>query len=363
MEIKKVVIPADAEDSKDMRGNEEVKVKTVSDRFVESIYRSYHTNYNDKNGNDSASNEQEIKVQEVTRQDDMLESYRFLKEQNASFKISFDILRPDGSYMVLDNDVVVVLKQPTTSKNFRKSADHVIGRPVNVIIDSIDETERIVYVHNVARIDAVQIRIIDALDSAIQRGEKVLVSGKIVAVFGDICIVDIFEKGIFGGCSVVEWRKGYVRSLQSECTVGEIYDFYVIDKKNVKGRNGKRTEKYVLDRRDLANDEWEKLKENKAFYDILQNKGTIILKCIEIPEGKSYWWGVSDTIKGIELMCDYTKAAGRIEKGSYYKCFVKVFDPKKRIIKCTPYTKVTSNAMNNAAMTAKKLMQSMKKGE
>lgn len=143
-----------------------------------------------------------------------------------------------------------------------------------------------------------------------------------------------------------------MRSLAEECVFGENYDFYIV----AESTDNKR-KRYVLDRRELVRDEWDILAENKMLVDVLENMGSITLRCVEIPEGKTYWWGVSNTIKGIEIMCDYVKSVGQIEIGASYKCKVDKFNLERRILRCTPYAKASGESSNNALAVARRFRE------
>ena len=60
-----------------------------------------------------------------------------------------------------------------------------------------------------------------------------------------------------------------------------------------------------------------------------------MVRCVEKPVGKTYWWGVSERTPGIEIMGDFTVKLGNkdIIEGITYKCKIKeieVSDNHKR---------------------------------
>ena len=322
------------------------QMERSSDRFLNGYFKSYSKKPENTSSEDGKKDEKEqTKL--------LIEDYKYLMEQKVAFECSFDVRRPDNSYMTISDGITIIMERPN-KHSVGKNADHVIGKKFRVTIKNIDIKENLVYVESVDNVDSTKLRLQDAIDTELSKGKKVLVTGKVVAIYPRMVLVDIFEKGLTGGCVIVNWRKGYVRNLEAECKIGEYYDFYIVNKTVIKGK-----ERYQLDRKDLVKDEWDALAENKMLLDILENKGTIVLQCIQLPEGKTYWWGVSDTIKGIEIMCDYTRSLGKIQFGEYYLCKVDKFDLKKRIIRCTPYAKAQSEAKNTAAEVARRVREQL----
>lgn len=324
------------------------QMQRTTDRFLNGYFKSYSKK---PEANTSLENDRKKEKEQASL---IIEDYKYLMEQKVAFECSFDVRRPDNSYMTISDGVVIIMERPN-SRSVGKNADHVIGKKFKVVVKDIDAKNNIVYVETVEHVDSTQLRLKDCIDMELNKGKKVLVTGRVVAIYPRVVLVDIFDKGLTGGCFIVNWRKGYVRNLEAECKIGEYYDFYIVDKAIVKGK-----ERYQLDRKDLVKDEWDVLAENKMLLEILENKGTIVLQCIQLPEGKTYWWGVSETIKGIEIMCDYTTSLGKIQFGEYYLCKVDKFDLEKRIIRCTPYAKAQSNVKNTATEVARRVREQLK---
>lgn len=282
-----------------------------------------------------------------------LEDYKYLMDKGIAFECSFDARRPDYSYMTISDGITIIMKKPNTH-SVTRGEDHIIGQHLRVVVVDVDVENRMVIVANTSarQVDATRIRLKEAIDKSLARGQKVLVNGKVIGVYDKVVSVNIFEKGIEGICTVDYWRKGFVRNLAAECVLGENYDFYIVAESTDKKRK-----RYVLERREVVRDEWDVLAENKVLLDVLKNKGSIRLRCIERPEGKTYWWGVSDTIKGIEIMCDYVKSVGQIEIGASYKCKVDKFNLERRILRCTPYAKASGESSNNALAVARRFRE------
>lgn len=326
------------------------QMERTSDRFLNGYFKSYskklEANTLLEKENDRKNEKEQASL--------IIEDYKYLMEQKVAFECSFDVRRPGNSYMTISDGVAIIMERPN-NRSVGKNADHVIGKKFKVVVKNIDTKNNIVYVETVEHVDSTQLRLKDCIDTELSNGKKVLVTGRVVAIYPRVVLVDIFDKGLTGGCFILNWRKGYVRNLEAECKIGDYYDFYIVDKTIVKGK-----ERYQLDRKDLVKDEWDVLAENKMLLDILENKGTIVLQCIQLPKGKTYWWGVSETIKGIEIMCDYTRSLGKIQFGEYYLCKVDKFNLEKRIIRCTPYAKAPSNVKNTATEVAKRVRGQLK---
>ena len=325
--------------------------RTANEAFLDSMYDSYKSR---TSGVDTVSN--------ASKLSETLDNYELLKQEGATFKCAFDVQRPDGTFMFMDNDVLIVLRRPFKSRRLRENASAVIGNAVDVQVENVDRENNTVYVKLGQKLDSTQLRLIEILDGAVNSNERLKVSGEIRAVLNNVVIVNIFGKSVFGACHISNWSNSYVRDIAKVCKVGEVVDFYVTGKKIVETKYGPE-ERYILSHAEFEEDAWAVLDNDKNFQSVLKNRGTLLVQCIDAPKNKSFWWGRSESIQGIEIMCNYTSSTRKVEVGRFYKCIVADYNYKEHILKCSPYAVGATEAVNTAAEMAKRLRESMGMGE
>lgn len=329
------------------------------DIYLNSMYQSYKNKKAAESEHGVSDEGAENPVEEFGG----ISAYEYLQTNGTIFDVAFEMRNPvDGTFMdVTEDGVTLVLRQKKQSRSFRRNSDYVIGRTLKVRVDEIDKENQIVYVVCDSMIDSGASRLRTSIDSALERGEQPLVSGTVVAVVNGLAVVDIFDKGIFGGCLYMNWRGGYIQKedFKKHVELNQVYDFYVTGQNRVKRKDGKGYDnRYFLTRKADGSGEvdyWEKLGKNKPLCDVLANRGSVLVRCISIPKNKSYWWGKVDSIEGIDIMCDYSVASRNLEVGRYYRCVVSEFDLEKHRLKCTAFASAKENNTNTAVSVAKKL--------
>lgn len=326
--------------------------RTVGDAFLDQMYARFSS----KNEKTSS------RLYQVSDDlDDLSElgNYKFLKESNTAFEISFDMKDINNNFINMSGEVAVVLREPAHSPTFLKNSDYIVGRSLKVVVDEIDEKNNIVYVTNVARMDATQSRVIASLDAKIDAGIKRKVSGTIVQVKDEYVIVDIFNQGVMGICNKANWDVQYVSNIRDVAVVGDVCDFYVVGRQDSKQTRKGRTlpPRYILTHKGIEDTPWERLKNNEMYKHTLSERSILLVKCIDVPKGKTYWWGKVDSIKGIDIMCNFTMSVSRPEVGRVYRCVVSEFDPDKHILRCSPFSPSAAASVNTAADTVKKHKQ------
>lgn len=159
------------------------------------------------------------------------------------------------------------------------------------------------------------------LDMRLARGEEPIVWGRVTKVRDRDIMVDLCDVGILGELGAASWQAAYTRSLVGLVREGDYYQFQVTGKSE--GQKGKQT-MYFLSRRKLAGDLWE-----LANLAELEAGQQIVVTCTEVPDGKTYWWGTSERLPGVQVMCDYSQkyvANVTIFPGIKYICRVKRID-------------------------------------
>lgn len=137
------------------------------------------------------------------------------------------------------------------------------------------------------------------LRAMLANDEKPVVWGRIVKVREGELLVDLCDVDLLGVMRVSHWQASFTRSLIGLAHEGDYMQFQVIgERKQEQGRK----QAFYLSRRKLSGDVWD-----TACMEGLEEGQQIVVKCKEIPHGKSYWWGVSDRIPGVDIMCDYSE--------------------------------------------------------
>jgi len=267
----------------------------------------------------------------------VLDKYEQLMKLGTSTKIRFDACDISGNFSVMDNGVLVIL--PSSS----------VGNVQSIV--NVYTTSRMLGVElalNIARVDrennrvyceiprSVQLRSKDLVKNSINRelhriikgGSFPVVWGRIIRVDAKKAYVDILGQGIVGCIDVAYWQKCYTRSMLGMCNEGEYYQFEVMSQGAP--RAGHETGLWALSRRNITPDVWQEID-----FEALQAGGNLMVRCVEKPVGKTYWWGVSERTPGIEIMGDFTVKLGNkdIIEGITYKCKIKeieVSDNHKR---------------------------------
>lgn len=258
----------------------------------------------------------------------IFKKYEECLESGNLIKICFDACDVEGNFTVYDKGILIMLPGSSVEKAQGRvdiySTANMLGIELSLRIIEVDRANDKIFCEVPAATKA-QVR--NTIKSAIQRelsrliekGKTPVVWGKIIRVESRRVLVDILGQGVLGMTDVSHWQQSYTRSLMGMCQPGEYYQFEVT--KKAPKIEDKETA-WVLSRRNLTSNAWDAIN-----YDNLKPGGTILVKCIEKPVNKNYWWGVSDRTPGIELMGDFTDkfnpAVGTLIEGITYKCKIK----------------------------------------
>ena len=150
--------------------------------------------------------------------------------------------------------------------------------------------------------------------------------------------------GVQGVCNVRDWSTSYIRDLRTVCKKGDVIDFKIYSV--IKASKGK-PERFVLSRKDFEDDAWSKIP--KQF---LETDAIIGVRCVERPSGKTFWWGTSELMPGIEIMGDYTKkySQSSMVTGIVYKCKVIRSEPDKHKFQVVPFDVTDSDVGTEKAV-------------
>lgn len=288
-----------------------------------------------------------VSMQEESVANDPLARYKECAEKGNVLDVIFSFVAPNGDFYMVDNEgVTIVLKKEVLAKDLtyynEKKRGIFLGSQLTVKITNIDEATLTVYVRSGrSRKDSTKNKLMSELDQGLRKAmdaEGVIdpskcpqVAGRVIKVDGQRAMVDIMGKHIFGICYVHNWSTVYTRDLRTDCKAGDIYDFRVIN--YLKEHPGK-ARGFELSRAEFSVDPWTKLPSEYAVPDAV-----MVVRCVDRPQGKTYWWGKSELVPGIEIMGDYTKRFDnlKIVQSVAYKCKVTHVDAEKHVFKVVPF--------------------------
>lgn len=250
---------------------------------------------------------EEIKSETQQGAENALKMYEKYLENKETFEMFFDTCDIDGTLTRLVDGVLVVLPgnsvaeiRPTTNTYTVRG---LMGVNLKVCVARIVPEEKKVYTALSGKIiHQGRIPIRNAIQTEIR---KQIESGKIPRVWGIVkkiethrVYVDIFDYGILGVVGIREWQDAYVRSLSTRCRLGDVLQFDIISPlRKIRGKEPA----WNLSRKKIEGNPWEKID-----FSNLHEGSVIMVKCMEIPEGKTYWWGVCDRTPGIDIMGNFT---------------------------------------------------------
>lgn len=157
------------------------------------------------------------------------------------------------------------------------------------------------------------------------------VAGTVVNVTKDHIYVDIFDTGLIGTISTLYYRKIYTRDLREWVHVGDILNAQVLRYDTDKD-NGQI--EFILSTQKFVPNPWKELKKKN-----MKPGDVIIVRCVDKPFNKTYFWGVSRAAKGLDVMCDYTQKFGTasVRVGQCYKCNIGRIEPDNKIFRVAPF--------------------------
>ncbi len=303
---------------------------------------------------------EQVKASDKPREaeNDRFSAYREANDNKDVLEVVFGYADGEGNLMAKDpNGVEIVL----SADEFKKSIDYYepsirdkfLGRPIVTTILRIEETEGRVYVQSARNNQrTTRTQLIGELKSELTKGNKPKVVGKVVAVTQKSVTVDIFGRGVKGVCPVDYWSVNYTRYLKEQVKTGSLVDFEVLE---VMPKMRGKDICFSLSHAAFTEDLWPKIPEE------FLNKGVdIVVKCIDKPEGKSYWWGTTELIPGLELQGDYSRKVD-VMVSLPYKCKVDKVDKENHVFKVVPFE--LSEVDTQTAMAVQFIKETRSKGK
>ena len=278
------------------------------------------------------------------------DQYEEWKEEKASLAVVFTVADTVGNLSFVDeNGIHVVLLADT----FREVApyytaaikDAYLRKETIVSVDHIDKDHNTVYLRGGIDTRYKDRQVNRAIKEELENGNKPHVLGRVVVVKNDYVIVNILDQNVQGIISRNDWSKAYIHSLRDHASEGETFEF-IVKKESNKSRGG-RTQ-WILTRKQLTEDPW------KKFPDSIKEGGSIVVTCVNKPEGKSYWWGICDIIPEIEIMGNYS-GKRQITVGGIYECKLCEVNRVRRRIKVSPFGTLESGQSGSIRVLRKKV--------
>lgn len=260
-----------------------------------------------------------------------LNFYKEILDKNKDIEVVFDFADDKGGLLRTDdNGIRLILtgeeidKRAKGSKDVQKTA--LVGKPINVRVISVDEKEKDVYLSMAPTQDDMKGNIMRAIYDELKKGKHPVLWGTVLTINHRKLTVNILQKDILGIMPVSEFKNGYIRDLTKAVQRGEPIQFEVIgEAPRPKGT----PMAFMVSRKRITGDPWDNIKE-------VAPGSVILVKCIDKPRGRSFYWGKFSGAPDIEIMCDYNSKFA-ILMGATYKCVVKEFNRNEHIFKVKPF--------------------------
>lgn len=296
---------------------------------------------------DTAGSEEVAKTKkaEKDRLAQALEPFIEAEKGKERFDVIFGYADDAGNLFATDeNGIRVILSAEELQKDLQWyrawNKDKFIGTPFTVVVSKIDKKNGVVHVKNGRSASSPErVRLIREIDAELKRGTPV-VPCRVASVQENAVYLEICGSRILGICNVANWSKAYTREMTNAVKTGDIIEF-AIQSKLPKKRGADVA--YSLTRVPLTKDPWDQIPQ-----DLFKPNAVMLVKCVDIPNNKSYWWGTSPLVPDIEIQGNFNdKFEGGVMRGVVYKCKIKVIDLEKRRFQVSPFEPVLSaNAMN-----------------
>lgn len=238
-----------------------------------------------------------------------------------------------SSFILFDGDVKIVLTAEELARQKIEVGARekfiLMGNKIQVRVVNIDKEKNTVYVslpdnaggnalNRYVRGDKEKLH--QEITEILKSGDRPKVWGKVIKVKPDKLTVDILDMGILGFISLSHWQYGYTRGFDGLVEEGQYYQFEITGPAH--NKEGKNTKAWILSRKRIAKNPYEAADAGSIKVGDLLN-----VKCTSMPEGKSYWWGTTERVPGVEVMVDYKEQGySRVEHifvGIHYICRVK----------------------------------------
>lgn len=275
--------------------------------------------------------------------DDGLELYKSLLESQKPIECKFVSSDQDGTQIAIDQNGVTLkmLKEDMKLSNYQRRSGSMLGANLSVTVKDIDEQNNTVY-FAMSRGKSTMSDTIEAeIRNDLAKGRPVRLIGRVMKVFpasankSGNAWVRLLDHDVIGNIDVRDWAPVYTRKLEDVCQVGEVYEFDVLGRFTTH----KKTRKTIwkLSRKNITPDPWNTLP-------VAFKEGNVMLvKAVEKPKDKSYFWGTSPLAPGINIMCNYPSNL-QIVIGAYYKGKIDRLSIDDRFFRVSPFALVPINS-------------------
>ena len=271
------------------------------------------------------------RAKKATNGADVFEHYRNCKANKEVLSCRFELADDQGNLSLVDaNGVKVILP----ADSFKESSpyysarikDRFIGTiELSVKVNEVDEANNCVIVESSHGSDSTKGSIMRSIFNELKKGNHPRLMGVVIKVTDERAVVNILNQNILGFISVKHWQPIYTRSLKEFCNRGDVVEFEVVNSVKKAGKDYA----FILDRTNVAPNPWKELADFPV--------GTsIICKCVDKPSNRNFWWGVSNSVPGIEVMGNFSEAVS-VRNSCYYKCKVRSYDKDKQILRVVPF--------------------------
>lgn len=272
--------------------------------------------------NQGIANKQVPQFGESVRED---RNYEELMEKSEFINLKFSTYGADGNYEVVDGDKLIILEDAEMRKfgqdNTYKQKAVFLNREICVKVLRVDGNK--VYVTPAGSTEyalkhSTKELINNEISRSLSQGNNPVVFARVLKIQPNSIMVNILDADVIGFINRSNWSKLFTRTLEGLCKEGDYLQFEVI--RPAEKKEGTNAKAWILSRKNIAPNPWEHVN-----IDTLQVGNIMVVKCMEKPAGKSYWWGVTDRLPGVEVMGDYTRNYSE-NKGLYvglsYQCKV-----------------------------------------
>ena len=278
---------------------------------------------------------------------DPMQRYRDAFEDREYMEVIFSAADGDGSLYTMIDGVKVTISANSLLDAIpyytAYNKDKYIGTRLIVRIKEIDEDTKTVYVvSGKSNQKTTKHRIMAEIRKQLSAEKHPVVICRVTKVYKDKVYLDILCKGIFGACSGKYFRTGFVHDLREEVYVNQLLEFEITGEIIPKKGDKTEVDGFRLSRLNLTSNPWKKIPPE------IQEDSVILVKCVEKPSGKNYWWGTTTLVPDIELMCDYNDKLS-IRELLTYKCKVTKLDIERKILRAVPFAETDIGIDSNTA--------------
>lgn len=289
--------------------------------------------------------------EEVQAREKALQHFEKMQKTRALMHCSFDMIDGDGNLIFVDDNQIeyflseedLATAYPTYTKETRSA---MLGVPIQVYIKEIQNTRVILESASVfVPVEERRKELERILSYRVYHKNYPEIMGTVTEVQPNRVFVDIFDSGVIGIIPTLYFRKEFTRDLRQFFKVGEVITGRVVKKKS---RTEGEERHWIISTVKYTQDPWKNIPPN------ITEDSIINIKCIQIPQGKTYFWGVSNLVPGIEIMSDFGGGKLQIEVGGIYKCKIRKISVEEKKFQVVPFGVVSNRYLNSLTEVKKK---------